>query len=109
MTNKTSPLHKILPLDGAAFFEILGKAEAHSLQSGLVTLPPGADVGIHSTESYEELIIVLDGRGELEVEGHDRTRIKKGQIAYNPPETKHNVYNTGSKPLRYIYVIAKTK
>jgi mannose-6-phosphate isomerase-like protein (cupin superfamily) len=107
MINKISPLHKILPLDNSSYFEILGKSEAHALRSGFVTLPPGADVGVHSTENYEELIIVLNGRGELEVNGQKMTKIKKGQIAYNPPQTKHNVYNTGKAPLRYIYVIAK--
>lgn len=107
MTAKKSPLHKILPLDKSDYFEILGKSEAHALRSGFVTLPPGADVGVHSTENYEELIIVLNGRGELEVEGQDLIKLKKGQIAYNPPQTRHNVYNTGKIPLRYIYVIAK--
>jgi quercetin dioxygenase-like cupin family protein len=106
MKKETSPITKVLPLDKSDYFEILGKSEAHALRSGLVILEPGKDVGEHSTENYEELIIVLDGHGELEVESAGRIPIKKGQIAYNPPQTKHNVFNTSSDPLRYIYVIA---
>jgi thioredoxin:protein disulfide reductase len=102
---EVSPIVKTLPLDKSEYFEVLGKSEAHSLHSGLVTLEPGKDVGSHSTDNYEELIIVLDGHGEIEIDGAGRTSISKGQIAYNPPQTKHNVFNNGSSPLRYIYIV----
>ena len=29
--------------------------------------------------------------------------------AYIPPETRHNVKNTGTEPLEYVYVVAPTR
>jgi len=97
---------KSLPDDYSGHFEILGRSDSITMRSGLMTLAPGKDVGVHSTENFEELLIVLDGSGELEAAG-SRVKITKGQIAYNPPQTTHNVYNTGTVPLKYIYVVAR--
>jgi mannose-6-phosphate isomerase-like protein (cupin superfamily) len=97
---------KTPPDDTARHFEILGKSDSAFMRSGLVTLLPGSDVGTHSTENYEELLIILDGSGELEAAGN-RYKVSKGQIAYNPPMTSHNVYNNGDTPLKYIYVVSK--
>jgi mannose-6-phosphate isomerase-like protein (cupin superfamily) len=99
---------KALSNDSEKHFEILGRGDSVTMRSGLVTLLPGGDVGSHSTENYEELLIILDGVGEMEAAGI-RHKISKGQIAYNPPQTIHNVYNTGKEPLKYIYVVAKAE
>jgi quercetin dioxygenase-like cupin family protein len=107
VNDKKKPFVRTLPTDQSEYYEILGKSNAVSMHSGLVTLEPGKDVGKHSTESYEELIVVLDGEGEIEADGVGRTKIQKGQIAYNPPQTEHNLFNTSSRPLRYIYIVAK--
>jgi quercetin dioxygenase-like cupin family protein len=96
-----------IPAGGAGHYEILGKSNAFSLRSGLVTLNLGQNVGSHNTKDYEELIIVLDGEGEIETSSTGRKRITKGQVAYNPPWTQHDVYNTGDSPLKYIYVVAR--
>jgi quercetin dioxygenase-like cupin family protein len=103
------PFVKSLPADSKSHFEILTKAEALVLRSGMVTLKPGDNVGSHNTEDYEECIIVLEGSGEIEVEGLGRQKITARQAAYNPPHTQHNVYNTGDHVMRYIYIVAKTK
>lgn len=108
-TNKKTPLIINLPDEYSDHFEILDKSQAVAMQSGLVTLQPGQDVGSHNTENYEELIVVLEGDGEVETDGFGRRKISKQQVAYNPPHTQHNVYNTGSKPLRYIYIVAKAQ
>jgi quercetin dioxygenase-like cupin family protein len=97
-----------LPDDNTKYFPILNnKQNCLKLHSGMVCLQPGESVGEHSTEDHEELIVVLSGRGELEAEGIGRREIAAGQIAYNPTNTKHNLTNTSSEPLRYIYVVTK--
>jgi quercetin dioxygenase-like cupin family protein len=97
-----------LPNDGG-YFEIIGKQGAYRMRSGMVTLEPCQEVGQHSTEDYEEIIIILEGEGELESEGIGRMKIARGQVAYNPPDTRHNVINTGDGPLRYIYIVSKAR
>jgi mannose-6-phosphate isomerase-like protein (cupin superfamily) len=108
-SNMSVPFVKTLPKESADYFEVLGKSESLVIRSGMVTLAPGKDVGWHSTEKYEELLIVLDGEGKLFAKGHPDMEIARGQIAYNPPRTEHNVVNSGTKPLRYIYVVACTQ
>ena len=100
------PFVRSLPFELSEYFEILGKADSKSLRSGLVTLLPGKDVGWHSTGEYEELLIILDGTGKLLARVFEDIDISSGQIAYNPPGTEHNVVNTGTLPLKYIYVVA---
>ncbi|MDO9578600.1 MAG: cupin domain-containing protein [Candidatus Cloacimonadales bacterium] len=86
-----------------------GPPDSVTMRSGMVRLAPGTSVGIHNTNSYEELIIVLEGKGEFRITGQEPLAIEYGTIAYCPPETEHNVINTGSSALRYIYVVAKVK
>jgi len=88
------------------YARLLSKEEGVRMRSGLVTLEPGKDCGWHSTDNYEELIICLAGAGEVETEGTGRRPITAGQYAYNPPDLRHNVFNTGTALMRYIYVVA---
>jgi len=88
------------------YARLLSKEEGVRMRSGLVTLEPGKDCGWHSTDNYEELIICLAGAGEIETEGTGRRPIAAGQYAYNPPDLRHNVFNTGTALMRYIYVVA---
>jgi len=90
------------------YIEILGADKSIALHSGRVLLIPGKNCGRHTTGHHEELIIVLSGEGELEVDGAGRTKIRAGMVAYNPPQTEHNVINTGKEPLAYVYVVAPT-
>jgi mannose-6-phosphate isomerase-like protein (cupin superfamily) len=91
------------------YIQILGEGKSVALHSGRVLLLPGKDCGKHTTGHHEELIVVLSGEGELEVTGIGRTKIRSGMVAYNPPQTEHNVINTGSEPLAYIYIVAPTQ
>ncbi len=107
MTDVKSQVLELPP--AVEYFEILGEGSAYRMRSGLVTLESGKDAGEHSTGEYEELIIILEGRGELESEGLGRRPISRGLVAYNPPSTRHNVFNTGDELLRYIYVVSKAQ
>lgn len=98
-----------LELEGKDYLRVLGPPESVSLRSGLVLLQPQKSVGRHSTESYEEMIIVLEGKGQMVMADGNRIPFQAGQALYCPPETEHDVFNTGSEPLRYIYVVAKAK
>jgi mannose-6-phosphate isomerase-like protein (cupin superfamily) len=101
------PFVLTLPKNGSGYSSIVKPPRTSSLRSGLVSLEPGRDVGLHSTEGNEEMLVVLEGDGVLECEGCSRLGMAGGQIAYVPPETRHNVFNTGTSPLRYIYIVSR--
>jgi mannose-6-phosphate isomerase-like protein (cupin superfamily) len=87
--------------------ELLKPPRTITMRSGLVRLNPGEDVGLHSTNKNEEMLVILEGQGEVELEGHTPLKISGGQVAYVPPETRHNVHNTGSVPLKYIFIVSR--
>ena len=84
-----------------------GPPESLNMHSGCVTLAPAESVGMHSTEDHEEMIVPLSGIGELIVEGVGRFTVQPGCVLYNPPDTLHDVVNTGSQPLRYLFIVAR--
>jgi mannose-6-phosphate isomerase-like protein (cupin superfamily) len=79
------------------------------MKSGLVVLPPGKSVGKHSTEDNEELLIVFQGQGEMTFKDGSKLPVKANSALYCPPRTEHNVTNTGTGMLRYVYVVANAK
>ena len=98
-----------LPNDGIRYFEILKPPPSVTMRSGLVTLAAGDEVGAHTTGSNEEILVILEGQGWVETEGLDERSIAAGQIAYIPPETRHNVFNRSDQPLRYIFIVARAQ
>lgn len=98
-------LHLTAGVDGRRVL-LGGPNLAEGMRSGVVSLLPGHAVGRHSTHAREELIVVLEGNGELLVDGGDTVRLEAGAGAYVPPEQEHDVANTGTGPLRYVYVVA---
>jgi quercetin dioxygenase-like cupin family protein len=107
-----SPSVKVVELDpgDSPYQELLtGPPETASLRSGLVTLAPGTSVGKHNTENFEEMLMPLEGEGELRLPGRPAVRIRPGVIAYAPVHTEHDVVNTGTKRLRYIFIVAEVR
>jgi len=82
-----------------------GRPQTSGMRSGRVYLLPGKTCGQHSTNRHEELLVFLTGRGQLLIGGKKHFHIARGKVAYIPPDTVHDVKNTGSEPLIYIYCV----
>lgn len=52
--------------------------------------------------------MVLDGAGMMLSEDGGETPIAPDRFCYRPPHTAHDVRNTGTTLLRYVYVVTKT-
>jgi mannose-6-phosphate isomerase-like protein (cupin superfamily) len=76
------------------------------MRSGFVRLKPGASIGEHTTGKNEETLVVLRGQGEAQIEGHAALAFAGPALVYIPSASRHNVANTGSEPLEYVYVVA---
>jgi len=88
---------------------LTGPPETVTMKSGYVVLDPGKSVGKHSTEGHEEILIVLEGQGEMLFHDGSKLGVKANTALYCPPHTEHDVKNTGTVPLRYVYVVANTE
>ena len=73
-----------------------------TLVMGLVEVEPGRSTPLHR-HNCEEVYYILDGVGELEVEG-ERYRVEAGDSVYIREGARHRIFNIGDKTLRYIAV-----
>jgi mannose-6-phosphate isomerase-like protein (cupin superfamily) len=106
------PRSKVIELDahGEDHLQLLaGPPESVTMKSGLVVLVPGASVGKHTTGQHEEMLVILEGQGKMDFRDGSSLDVKANHALYCPPQTEHNVTNTGHGVLRYVYVVASTK
>jgi len=106
---KTGEKVSCIQLKGKLHFLRLlgGKHKDYGLRSGLVSLKPKELIGEHKTEEKEEIIIILKGSAIVYYGKNKKIRAARNTFIYIPPETTHNVKNSGSKILQYVYVTAK--
>ena len=86
-----------------------GLPQTTGMRSGFVSLKPGATVGWHTTGKNEEALVILHGQGEALIDGQAKQPFVAPALVYIPPETRHNVANTGKELLEYVYVVAPAK
>jgi len=77
---------------------------SYGIKSGHVILKPSENVGEHTTDEREEVIIVLKGKGKAIIGKNEIFNIESNIVLYIPPKTLHDIKNTGSDPLEYIFV-----
>ncbi len=66
-------------------------------------LPPGASIGLHAHGENEELYLVLQGEGLMQL-GDRSVRVRAGHLIVNPPGGTHGLRNDGNVPLRLFVV-----
>ena len=85
---------------------LAGTPQTHGMRSGRVFLAGGQSCGAHSTKQNEELLVFLAGIGQLMIGERETLQVGQGKVSYIPPNTEHDVKNSGSEPLIYIYCVA---
>src|SRR3984893_14665088 len=75
-----------------------------------VEIAPGASAGRH-THPGDEITYVMEGEGELLIEGEPPLKFKAGNGFVVKAGLKHDAHNTGAQPLKLaaIYVVEKGK
>ena len=75
-----------------------------------VELDPGAIAGRHSHPG-DEISYVLEGEGELRIDGQQPRHVKAGDAFVIPANTVHDALNTGKGTMRLVgvYVVEKGK
>jgi quercetin dioxygenase-like cupin family protein len=103
---KDKPMTFALDCAGGDCPLLKGAPQTRGMRGGSVRLKPGESVGWHSTGEQEEVLVVLHGRGAANIEGQTDVPVHEKMLGYIPPETKHNVTNTGTEILEYVWVVA---
>jgi len=102
---KEQPFAKHLPPDSVHYMPLV---EAETFESGCVALQPGDFGDEHSSKSWQEMLVVLGGQGEVIIGGEEKLPIQAGDAVYIPRQTIHQLHCTGETALQYVYVAAKT-
>ena len=61
-----------------------------------LTVPPGETNLMHNHPKEEQIYIVLNGCGEVQV-GEERVSVEPGDVIYLPANVPHGFFNTGDR------------
>lgn len=103
---KREPLTFALDCPGGDCPLLKGAPQTGGMRGGSVRLKPGESVGWHSTGPNEEALTILQGSGAANIEGQGDVPFHARMLIYIPPDTRHNVTNTGNQVLEYVWVVA---
>jgi mannose-6-phosphate isomerase-like protein (cupin superfamily) len=97
---------KIIKLESGAKYQRLFNKDSGTcgMKSGHVLLKEAEEVGEHSTNDLEEALVILKGKGSLFINNKDGVDFESGAVLYVPPDTIHNVKNTGKENLEYVFI-----
>lgn len=78
------------------------RTPSRHLTVGTCEIPPGASLLLHH-HAPGEVYYVVDGEGVSEI-GDVVTPIGPGTALWIPPDARHRTRNTGSTPLRFVWI-----
>lgn len=73
------------------------------MQLVLMSLKPGEEIGEETHSGVDQFFRVEKGKGEVWIDGV-RTKIESDTVIIVPAGARHNIQNTGDKPLK-LYTI----
>lgn len=76
-----------------------------TLQLVLMAIQPGEEIGEETHADRDQFFRVEKGKGEVWINGH-RSKIKSDVGIVVPAGARHNIVNTGDKPLRLYTIYA---
>ena len=86
-----------LTIDNRDFRRVL--YTGHHLQLVLMTLQPGEEIGSEVHDGIDQFFRFEEGEGVVDIDGIEN-RVEDGSGVIVPSGARHNVRNTGDKPLK---------
>ena len=85
------------------FVNLFNKEEFNSALQFIhyAVLPPKTSIGLHTHGDDEEVYIILEGTGVMEVDG-EKANVGKGDTIINKPFGTHALYNTSESELKIL-------
>lgn len=84
---------------------IVKQPASKNLRAGKVILKPGKEAGEHIPYKREEIVVILEGKGIVVIEGKKKN-VKPGDAVFIAENKKHNIINNSRKNLVYVYVVS---
>lgn len=70
-----------------------------------ITIESGGTNMIHVHEDREQIYIILQGEGVIQV-GDEKEKVKAGDAVFLPAKVKHGFFNTGKKTAKILLLAA---
>lgn len=70
-------------------------------------IEPGASIGEHRHDSDEEFYYILEGTGEMTLDGKV-VAVQEGDFCFTQSGHRHSLRNTGAQSMRLLVVCANT-
>ncbi len=106
---KLQPLVIPLQCAGKDCRLLTGVPQTAGMRSGYVRLLTGTPVGWPTPGIHDESLVILQGQGDALIEGRANRSFTAPAVVYIPPATRHNIKNTGTLPLQYVYFVVPAK
>jgi mannose-6-phosphate isomerase-like protein (cupin superfamily) len=89
--------------DGSTIRELLGLPTSSARKQSLAeaTLPPGVATERHYHGESEEIYYLVEGSGEMEIDG-ERRHVGPGDAILIPPGAWHQIRADTGRPLRFL-------
>ena len=89
--------------DGSEIREILAHRNSSIRHQSLAEarVPPGTTTALHHHPQTEEIYFILDGAGEMTINGETRS-VSVGDAVAIPPGASHRIHNPGPTELRFL-------
>lgn len=71
----------------------------------VMTIPPAGDIGEEVHPDTDQVFLLVDGRGEVQVDGRS-SEIGPNDLVLVPAGSRHNVLNRSDVPLRLVTIYA---
>lgn len=76
-----------------------------NLQLVLMSIPPGSEIGEEVHHDRDQFFRVERGEGEIRIDG-SRSKVEPDSAMLVPAGARHNVINTGDRPLQLYTIYA---
>jgi mannose-6-phosphate isomerase-like protein (cupin superfamily) len=77
--------------------------QVSGLAVGMAIVDPGQSTDGHAHPTEQEMIFCVSGRGEITI-GSEKVAMQPDTLVLIPPGTPHQAVNTGSEPLKALWV-----
>jgi len=77
--------------------------QSTKLIMGTATVPVGGNVLLHVHPHSEECFYVLQGKGEINIEGVGVVPFKAGEAVLTPQGSNHSIVNVGDEEIRVVF------
>ena len=86
-------------------YEIWGRSDFTSDVDFIdrVVVPPGSKIGFHQHGENEEMYIVLEGKGLMNIEDEEFT-VSKGDMILNPAGGRHGLVNNSAENIDLLVI-----